>query len=204
MFVGALVTAAALVNPHIEPATEYVSALGGPEARRPWLFNVALIVAGLAAAGLGVGFGLAVRALGGEAHWGWGAAGLFLIGGAGLVVGGGYPWPDPRHLAIQAGLGVQLAPLLLAIALRGVRGTARLRVFLLGAFGLLMALAVVNSGWMFAQLWGRQPIEQLVHSGNVGWWERGYMLVFVVWTAVAAVWLERLLARSEPEPQLPS
>ena len=204
LLAAALIIAAVASNPAVDPATQYVSELGARHATRPWLFNAALLVAGLSAAGLGAGFALAVRALGGSGGWGWAAGVLLLVAGAGLVIGAIYPWPDPRHLAIQAGLGAQIAPLLLALGVRRRPELSRLRIFLWCAFTGLLAQLVVNSGWIFAEVWGRQPFEALVNSSNVGWWERAYMLVLAGWAIIAAVWLERRLALGEPESAVAS
>jgi hypothetical membrane protein len=195
LFAAALVLGAVLSNPQVDGATRYVSELGARDAANPGLFNGAMLLAGAAAAGLGVGFALAVTALGGAARAAWASAALFAIAGAGLILSGLFPWPDPRHLAVQAGLGAQLAPALLAYGLRRSAGVERLRRFLWAAFVVLLALAIVNSGWIFAAVLKVQPFGWLVHGANVGWWERGYMLALAGWVVVAAVWLERRLAR---------
>lgn len=202
LLAGALIAVAVLLNPQLDPATNYVSDLGGPRARHPGLFNLALAAAGLAALGLGVGFALALRALGGASWAGIGCAGLFGVAGVGLLIGAVFPWPDPRHLAIQAGLLVQLAPLLLAWGLQSVTDVQRLRRFLLAAFAAQVALAIVNSGWILERTGWVDPswFGMLVNDSNVGWWERGYMAVIVGWISVTAVALERRLTREAREP----
>lgn len=197
VYAGALIVLAVLANPQLDPATQYLSVLGGPDARRPELFNLALAAAGVAAMGLGLGFALAVDALGGVRVAGRLAGAIFVIAGAGLLIGAAFPWPDPRHLAIQAGLLVQFAPLLLVWGLRRVEGAGRLRAFLLAAFAAQVALAAVNSGWIWAGAGVRGPdvLRVLVNEANVGWWERGYMAVIVLWIVGAAFVLERRLAR---------
>jgi glucans biosynthesis protein C len=201
LFVGALIGLASLSNPQLDPATHYVSALGGPEANRPELFNLALALAGASAFGLGAGFFLALGALGGGRAASASTAALFGVAGAGLLVGALFPWPDPRHLAIQAGLLVQLAPLTILWGLRGLTDGQALRRLLLFAFTAEVALALVNSGWMWAETGWVDPrwFRLLVNDANVGWWERGYMLVVVGWVAVAALLLERRLAREVGE-----
>ena len=102
----------------------------------------------------------------------------------GLVVSSIYPWPDPRHLAINLGLGIQIAPLALVWALRKIEGMGRLRVFLLAVFVVMAILTVLTKHLIF---------KGLVNDDNVGWWERGFAIVLVGWTGVAAYVLERRL-----------
>ena len=199
VFTAALTTAAVLLNPHLDPATRYVSELGGHEAAHPAVFNGAMKLAGLAAAGLGPAFLLALRALGASRRAAWGVCALFMVAGGGLFLSAVFPWPDPRHLAVQAGLSAQLAPPLMAWSLRPTPGVARLRAFLWVTFAAMAAMALVNSGWMWAQALDWRPFARLVHDGNVGWWQRAYMLLLAVWVAVAALALERRLAR-EAQP----
>lgn len=194
-FAAALLVAAVLAYPTLDHAREYVSALGGAGSTRPGLFNAAVALAGVSAMVLGVGFGLTITGLGGPRGAAGLTAALFAIAGAGMVVSSLYPWPDPRHLAIQAALLIQFAPLVMIWGLRGATGLDGFRRFLWAAFALMLLLTAVNSGWMWpAGL--RGPFRLLVHEGNVGWWERGYMLVLVGWALVAAVWLKRRLARA--------
>jgi hypothetical protein len=109
----------------------------------------------------------------------------------GLVVSSIYPWPDPRHLAINLGLGIQIAPLAMVWALRNIEGMGRLRLFLAGVFVVMAILTVLTKHLLF---------KGLVNDDNVGWWERAFAIVLVGWTGVAAYSLERrllALARAE-------
>jgi glucan biosynthesis protein C len=181
-FVG--VAAAALAYPGFNNATQYISALGGPSARHPEIFNAAILITGVGAVAAGLGFSLAVVALGGSRI----AAGLtslsFGLAGVGMVLASYYPWPDPRHLAINLGLGIQLAPLLLLWGLARVEGMAGLRRFLIVVFVAMAVLTVLTKHLIF---------KGLVNGANVGWWERAFAVVLVGWTGVAAFALERRL-----------
>jgi hypothetical protein len=108
-----------------------------------------------------------------------------------LVLSSLYPWPDPRHLAINLGLGIQIAPLALVWALRRIEGMGQLRIFLLIVFLVMAVLTILTKHLIF---------KGLVNDANVGWWERAFAIVLVGWTGVAAYALERrllALARSE-------
>lgn len=181
-FVG--VAAAALAYPGFNNATQYISDLGGPSARHPEIFNAAILTTGVGAVAAGLGFSLAVVALGGSRI----AAGLtslsFGLAGVGMVLASYYPWPDPRHLAINLGLGIQLAPVLLLWGLARVEGMAGLRRFLIVVFVAMAVLTVLTKHLIF---------KGLVNDANVGWWERAFAVVLVGWTGVAAFALERRL-----------
>lgn len=181
-FVG--VAAAALAYPGFNNATQYISDLGGPSARHPEIFNAAILVTGVGAVAAGLGFSLAVVALGGSRI----AAALtslsFGLAGVGMVLASYYPWPDPRHLAINLGLGIQLAPVLLLWGLARVEGMAGLRRFLIVVFVAMAVLTVLTKHLIF---------KGLVNDANVGWWERAFAIVLVGWTGVAAFALERRL-----------
>jgi hypothetical membrane protein len=181
--------AGALAFPGFNHATQYISELGGPAAPRPELFNWGVLAAGIGAWAAGLGFALAILALGGSRA----AAALttlcFVIAGTGLIIAGLYHWPDPRHRAVNLGLGIQLAPLFLIWGLAKVEGLAGLRRFLVAVFVAMAVLTVLTKHLLFAGL---------VNDANVGWWERAFAIVLVGWTAVAALILERRLARLAP------
>ena len=101
-----------------------------------------------------------------------------------MIVASLYPWPDPRHLAINLGLGIQLAPLLLLWGLARVPDMRQLRRFLLVVFIVMAALTVLTKHLIF---------KGLVNDANVGWWERAFAIVLVGWTGIAAYALERRL-----------
>ena len=175
---------AALLYPGFNNATQYISDLGGPKAQHPELFNGAILITGLGAFAAGAGFALAVVALGGS----WTAAGLtalsFGLAGVGMTLASYYHWPDPRHLAINLALGIQIAPLTLLWGLARAEGMAGLRRFLIAVFVVMAILTVLTKHL----LW-----PGLVNDANVGWWERAFAIVLVGWIAVAALALERRL-----------
>jgi len=178
------VVIAVLAYPGFDQARQYLSDLGGPKAPHPMIFNLAILVTGLGAAAAGAGFALALLALGGARIAAGLVAASFALAGYGLVMASLYPWPDPRHLAINLGLGIQLAPLLLIWGLARVEGTKALRRFLALVFVAMAVLTVLTKHLVF---------KGLVNDANVGWWERAFALVLVGWTGVAAFALERRL-----------
>lgn len=181
-FVG--VAVAALAYPGFDNATQYISVLGGPTARHPMIFNAAITVTGVGSIAAGLGFSLAVIALGGSRIAAVLTSLSFGLAGVGMVLASYYPWPDPRHLAINLGLGIQLAPLLLLWGLGRVGGMAGLRRFLIVVFVAMAVLTVLTKHLLF---------KGLVNDANVGWWERAFAVVLVGWTGVAAFALERRL-----------
>lgn len=170
--------------PGFNHATQFLSELGAGGARHPQVFNAGVAFSGIGAGIAGIGFCLAVIALGGSRI----AAGLtalaFVLAAVGLVVGSLYVWPDPRHLFINLGLGIQLAPLFLLWGLRRASGVSRLRIFLIVAFAMMAALTVITRHLVF---------PGTVNPQNVGWWERAFAIVLVGWVGVAAFLLERRL-----------
>jgi len=182
----ASVLAGALAFPNFNHATQYISELGGAAAPLPQLFNWGVLASGVGAWAAGVGFALAVVALGGSRTAAVLVAICFAVAGTGLVIAGIYHWPDPRHRAVNLGLGIQLAPLFLIWALAKVQGMGGLRLFLGAVFMVMAVLTVLTRHLLFAGL---------VNDANVGWWERAFAVVLVGWTAVAALALERRLAR---------
>jgi len=187
----ASVGVAALTWPGFDHAKQYISELGGAAAPHPAIFNTGVLVSGAGAGVAGIGFALAVLALGGARISAAVIALCFGLAGVGLVLSSLYPWPDPRHLAINLGLGIQLAPLAIVWALRNIEGMGRLRIFLLAVFAVMAVLTVLTKHLIF---------QGLVNDNNVGWWERAFAIVLVGWTGVAAYALERrllALARAE-------
>ena len=180
----ASVGVAALTWPGFDHATQYISELGGEAAPHPAIFNIGVLVSGAGAGVAGIGFALAVLALGGARVSAAVIALCFGLAGVGLVLSSLYPWPDPRHLAINLGLGIQVAPLALVWALRKIEGMGRLRIFLLVVFVAMAVLTVLTKHLIF---------RGLVNDDNVGWWERAFAIVLVGWTGVAAYALERRL-----------
>ncbi len=184
---------AALTWPGFDHATQYISELGGEAAPHPAIFNVGVLVSGAGAGVAGIGFALSVLALGGARISAAIIALCFGLAGVGLVLSSLYPWPDPRHLAINLGLGIQIAPLAMVWALRRIEGMGRLRIFLLAVFVVMAILTVLTKHLIF---------KGLVNDDNVGWWERAFAIGLVGWTGIAAYALERrllIMAKAESE-----
>jgi hypothetical membrane protein len=180
----ASVAAAMAAYPGFDNARQYLSELGGASARDPAVFNAGVFLAGLMAAAAGGGFGLSLAALAGARIAGGLTALAFALAGGGLVASAVYPWPDPRHLAINLGLGIQIAPILMLWGLRGRADLARLKLFLAAVTVAMAVLLVLTKHLVF---------RGLVNDANVGWWERAYALVLVGWVGVAAMALQRRL-----------
>jgi hypothetical membrane protein len=170
--------------PGFNNARQYLSELGGASAQAAAVFNVGVFVAGLMAALAGGGFGLAIAALTGARITGALTAIAFAVAGVGLTTAALYPWPDPRHLAVNLGLGIQLAPLLLLWGLRGRSDLRRLKLFLAVVSLTMAVLMVITKHLVF---------RGMVNDANVGWWERAYAVVLVGWVGVAAAVLRRRL-----------
>ncbi|MDO8295879.1 MAG: DUF998 domain-containing protein [Caulobacter sp.] len=170
--------------PGFDHATQFLSELGAGGAKHPQVFNAGVAMAGLGAGIAGVGFGLTILALGGPRLPAALTALAFVLAAAGLVISSLYVWPDPRHLAINLGLGIQLAPLFLLWGLARAEGVGRLRWFLAAVFMLMAVLTVITKHMVF---------PGTVNPANVGWWERAFAVVLVGWVGVAAFLLERRL-----------
>jgi hypothetical membrane protein len=183
--IGATLLAMA-VNPGFDLSRRYISELGGASARAPLIFNGAVFGSGVMAGLAGVGFGRAMTALSGARIAGGLTAAVFIIAGGGLVQSSLYAWPDPRHLAINLALGIQLAPVLLLWGLWGLDDLRRLKVFLASSFIVMAVLTVLTKHLV---------LPDLVNDANVGWWERAYAILLVGWVGVAAVALDRRLRR---------
>jgi hypothetical membrane protein len=178
------VGAAMAAYPGFDNSRQYLSELGGAHAHLPIVFNAGVFAAGLMATAAGAGFGLAIVALSGARVLGALTALAFALAAVGLTVSAVIPWPDPRHLIINLGLGIQIAPLLMLVGLRRRRDLAGLRFFLAAVFVAMAVLTVLTKHLMF---------PGLVNDANVGWWERAYAIVLVGWVGVAAAVLQRRL-----------
>ncbi len=180
----ATVLAAMAAYPGFDNSRQYLSELGGATAHVPVVFNVGVFASGLMAAVAGAGFGLALGILAGARILGGLTTLAFGLAGFGLVVSAIFPWPDPRHLAINLGLGIQIAPVLMLWGLRRRPDLARLKLFLAAVFLAMAVLTVLTKHLLF---------PSLVNDANVGWWERAYAIVLVGWVAVAAAVLQHRL-----------
>jgi len=168
--------------PGFDHASQYLSELGGADARYPQIFNVGVFISGVMAALTGIGIGWALMALTGARITGLMTAAAFLLAGYGLSASSLYPWPDPRHMVISLGLGIQIAPLLILWGLRERRDVPRLKAFLISAFAVMAVLTLFTKHLV---------LPGTVNDLNVGWWETAYATVLIGWAGVAAVLLER-------------
>jgi hypothetical membrane protein len=180
------VLTAVAAYPGFNHATQFLSELGGATARTPVIFNGGVMISGIAAAIAGIGFGLASLTLGGSRIASVLVTLCFVLAGIGLVISGLYVWPDPRHLWVNLGLGIILAPLFLIWCLAGVTGLRRLKLFLVAVCFVMAALALITN---------HMVLPGTVNPANVGLWERLFAVVLVGWTGIAAYCLERALFR---------
>lgn len=191
IFAFAAVILAALSWPAYDNATMYLSDLGGARAPHPWLFNGGVFISSFGAAAAGVGFGLALVALGGSRIAAGGVVLCFVLAAIGMAVSALIPWPNPWHLLINLGLGIILAPLFMIWGLWKVTGMGRLKLFLaaISLANLMMALITNHRIWY-----------GLVNPQNVGHWETAFAILLVGWTGIAAYGLERRLYRLSQAP----
>ncbi len=192
-FAFAAVLIAAIAYADFDHARQYLSELGGATATYPLIFNMGVLVAGVMTGVAGLGFGLAIFILTRAPVSAVLVALLFGLAGVGLVISSLYPWPDPRHMAINLGLGIQLAPAFLLVALRGAPHLPRLRAFLAGMFVVMAVLTVLTKHLVF---------PGTVNDFNVGYWERAFAIVLVGWVGVAAYLMNRALIDPVPPPSV--
>lgn len=185
----ASVSLAIAAYPGFNHARQYLSELGGAAAATPIIFNGGVMAAGVMAGLAGAGFGLAIVALTNARIIGVLTAAAFIVAACGLATASIYPWPDPRHMAINLGLGIQIAPLLMLWGLWSRRDLPGLKLFLAVIFVAMAVLTVVTKHLVF---------PGVVNDGNVGWWETAYAVVLVGWVGVAAFVLDRRLHMERP------
>jgi glucan biosynthesis protein C len=181
-FLAVLIAAVSYAG--FDHARQYLSELGGETAAQPWIFNFGVMIAGVLTGVAGFGFGLAVVILTRSPVSAVLVGLLFVLAGIGLVMSSLYPWPDPRHMAINLGLGIQLAPVFLLVALRQSLELTRLKRFLGLVFVIMAVLTVLTKHLVF---------PGTVNDFNVGYWERAFAIVLVGWVGVAAHLLRRAL-----------
>lgn len=187
LIAAAAFVAAALTFPTLDHATQYISVLGSADAPYPAIFNTGIVLAGFAAGFAGVGFGLALTALGGNRIAALVTTFAFLLGAAGLILSTVWLYPDPRHAIINLGLGIQLAPVFILWGLARVGGFRRLKIGLSLVFVAMMILTAITN-YNFIPLF-----PGVVNATNVGLWERLYAFVLVGWVGIVAFLLERRL-----------
>ena len=166
--------------PGFDAGAQFISELGGPKAPMPQIFNIGMVLAGLAGMAAGAGFAHALEHAGGRRRVS-AFAGLWVaMTGLGALFAGLFHWPDPMHRACGVGLAIQFAPLFTAWALWGKPQHRRLAHFSLGwFFGLLLVFALLTGVWN-------------VRTGyDVGYWQRGHAFLGLVWLAIASFSLDR-------------
>jgi hypothetical membrane protein len=171
--------------PGFDPGAQFISELGGPHAPAPLVFNIGMVVAGVAGMFAGAGFTHALEHAGGRRVVS-AFAGLWVaLTGLGALFAGLFHWPDEMHRACGVALAIQFAPLFTAWALWRQPEHKRLARFSLGwFFGLLAVFALLTGVWN-------------VRTGqDVGLWQRGHAFLGVLWLAIAAWSLERRWRRN--------
>ena len=181
LYFGTLLLSA-LFYPGYSHVSQYASELGSAAAPYPYVFNTGIILAGLSSILAGLGLFLVLR-------WQTGAPllpalfGLCLVlFGVSFVMGGAFPMPDERHGGYGLGLGIHVAPLLLALALWKDKALRTLNQYLSVTALLMLALFAIMMG-----------VGGLVTRANVGIWQRTYVLFMLPWIGVASFYLNRHL-----------
>lgn len=173
-----------LFYPGYDHVTQYASELGGPDAPRPYIFNTAILLLGVAGLLAAPGFFLGLRRLTGRKVLPTLLGLILLLFGVSMVMGGLFPMPDERHGGFGLGMGVHLGPLFLALALRGRENLRGLRLYLLVTTVLMIGFFSVMMG-----------VGGLVTRANVGVFQRVYALNLFPWIGVGAWFVKRELTR---------
>ncbi|HSK79327.1 MAG TPA: DUF998 domain-containing protein [Thermoanaerobaculia bacterium] len=174
-----------LFYPGYSHVTQYASELGGPDAPRPYIFNTAILLLGVAGLVAGAGFFLGLRRLTGKTLLPVLLGLILVLFGVSMVMGGLFPMPDERHGGFGLGMGVHLGPLLLALALRKRPNLRGLQVYLLITTVLMIAFFAIMMG-----------VGELVTRANVGIFQRLYALNLFPWIGIGAWFVKRELERA--------
>lgn len=174
-----------LFYPGYNHVTQYASELGGPDAPRPYIFNTAIMLLGVAGLVAGAGLFLGLRRLTGKTLLPALLGLILLLFGVSMVMGGLFPMPDERHGGFGLGMGVHLGPLLLALALRKRPNLRGLRVYLLITTVLMIAFFAIMMG-----------VGELVTRANVGIFQRLYALNLFPWIGIGSYFVKRELERA--------
>jgi hypothetical membrane protein len=166
---------ASLLYPGYSHVRQYASELGSASARYPAVFNTGVVLIGLAALLAGPGFAWALRVNGSGRVIAWAVAILFALYSVGLLFGGLFPMPDPRHGGYGLGFASYLVPPLLTWGLRKRPELRWLRVFLVVSWVVMLAFLAVMMG-----------VGGLVTRAHVGLWQRGNALASIPWIGIAA------------------
>ena len=184
LYYGTLLLSAALY-PGYNHVTQYASELGSSQALHPAVFNVGTILNGVAIIAAGLGVFHAAVAVGARRILALVAAVCLVLFGLGMILGGLFPMPDPRHGGFGVGMAIHIVPFVLAVALwnrPGLRGLA----------GFLLVNGIVMLG-LFAIMMG---VGSLVTRSNVGLFQRAYSLTVFPWVGITGYTLLRRLRKS--------
>ena len=177
LYYFALIVGAA-TYPGYSHVTNYASELGAADAPHPLLFNIPIIMVGVAAVGAALLLPREIRGLGGSRVWAIVAAVALGMWGASMVMGGMYPMPDDRHGGFGLGLAAPLVPLFMLLAIRSVANSRAMQIFL----GAVFVASIVMLAIMFG-------VGQLVTRANVGLYQRLNIGASIPWLAVLGAWL---------------
>lgn len=177
LYFGTLLVAASTWTGYSH-VTQYASELGSAAAPRPAVFNTGIVLMGLVCVAAAAGLYGAARLAG--ARRAWAALGGVCVGafGVSMVLGGLFPMPNPLHGGFGLGFAQVVAPLFLALALRGRPGMGGLVAVLVASFVLMAGSLAVMMG-----------VGHLVTRANVGLWQRVNALAMIPWVGVAGHWL---------------
>ena len=170
--------AGAATYPGYSHVTNYASELGAAEAPHPELFNIPIILAGVAALAAALLMPRGLGQLGGSRLWAILAAVALAMWGVSMVMGGTFPMPDDRHGGFGLGLAGPLVPLFALLAIRRVPDSKGIQVFL----GVVFIASVVMLAIMFG-------VGQLVTRANVGIYQRFNTGASIPWLAILGLWL---------------
>jgi hypothetical membrane protein len=171
-----------LFYPGYSHISQYASELGSAAAPYPLLFNTGIILAGLSSIAAGFGFFLVLRGQTGTRLLPALLTLCLVLFGVSFVMGGAFPMPDERHGGYALGLGIHVAPLLLAFDLWKHQALRTLNLYLIGTALVMLTLFAVMMG-----------VGGLVTRANVGLWQRTYVLFMLPWIGVASFYLNRHL-----------
>jgi len=170
--------AGAATYPGYSHVTRYASELGAANAPHPALFNIPIIIGGVAALLAAIGVAIALHDLSGRWLWPTLAAIALACWGASMVMGGMFPMPDDRHGGFGLGLVGPLVPLFALLAIRKLPDATGMKWFL----GFIFIGSVVVLAIMFG-------VGQLVTRRNVGIWQRINTGISIPWLAALGFWL---------------
>lgn len=182
--------AGAATYPGYSHVTNYASELGAAGAPYPALFNISIILSGIAAIVAALLLPAELGRFGAKRLWAVLAAIAVGLWGIAMVMGGLFPMPDDRHGGFGLGLAGPLIPLFLLLSLMSVADTRGIRIFL----GITFVASIVMLAIMFG-------VGALVTTANVGIWQRLNTVASIAWLAVPGVWL--LLRRRQQQLAAP-